>query len=105
MIHISHKSDNRIFTGIFGLFTILEVRMTICKHMGNRIVPIQYQKSDGNIFKSSENFSLFLLNYGSLVLELNGKDCFFNGKVVICTNNLDKIKLLHQSTADVEASI
>ena len=77
--------------------------MTFCKHFENRIIPIQYQKSDENICITSDIFGIYLLNNSSLVLEMNGKECFLNGKVVICTNNLDEIKLLHKSNADIEA--
>jgi len=58
---------------------------------------IQHKKSDGRLFEPSENFNLFLINSGTAVLELNGKECFLGGRIVICTNKFDEIKLIHQS--------
>lgn len=76
--------------------------MAVCKQKENRAVPIQHKKSDGTLFEPSERFGLFFLNSGLIILELNGKECFLGGKVAICTNNLDKIRLIHQSEAEVD---
>ena len=76
--------------------------MTVCKHKENRIVPIEYEKSDGNLFKSSDNFGLYLINSGSVVLELNDRECYLGGKIVFCTNNFDEIKLIYQSEAVID---
>lgn len=77
--------------------------MTVCKYKENRIVPIQYKKSDASLFSTAEYFNLFLINSGSVVFRLNGKECFLCGKVVVCTNNLDEIQLIYQSKTLVKA--
>lgn len=76
--------------------------MTFCKYIENRIVKIRHEKSDGLFSKTSEHFTLYLFNSGSLVFELNGKPCFLSGNSVICVSSKDEIKMLHQSQADVD---
>lgn len=76
--------------------------MTVCVHEKNRIVPVQYERSDGNLFKSSDTLSLFLIRKGTILLNLNERQCFLGGKIVVCTNNLDRVKLIYQAEADVD---
>lgn len=77
--------------------------MNICEYYKeDKFISIQHKRFDENIFESSDYLGLFLINSGSLILKLNGKECIINGRVVVCTNTLDEIKLLHQSEAVVD---